>query len=273
MFFPFEELKKGCKNASLHSPCWLTAGKCSPSILLSHRTLERFVISGDTIFFLHDKALCSQSLPAWACKSLTVCLTKWAECDIAGEQSAAQHSHHQLLEELPAASPLTLRSSIQRRHTGYQAHNLIWWKWQEALLTHTLHSSECTWMLNYHLLFSLALLCQGTGHCLGKCDGSCGSEWKTLSLSHFMAAAEKQEPFQGLNCQEEERGHNFLQFMWILSLLCAVHWSPREKRLHMCHTGHPSELSALPNVQCGSIRAASGPTHLLTGITTKSIAF
>lgn len=68
----------------------------------------------------------------------------------------------------------------------------------EAILTHIPHSSECTWMLNCHLLFSLALLCQRTGHCHGKCDGSCVSEWKTLfpcctsprqqkSRSHFRA--------------------------------------------------------------------------------------
>lgn len=65
--FLFEEHKKGCKNSSLHSPCWLTVGKHAPSILLNHRALGRFIIFGDTVFFLHDKALCYQSLPAWAC--------------------------------------------------------------------------------------------------------------------------------------------------------------------------------------------------------------
>lgn len=66
------------------------AGKRAPSTLLYHRTLERIVISGGTIIFLHDIALHYQSLLAWACKSLAIYLTNWAECDIACRESAAQ---------------------------------------------------------------------------------------------------------------------------------------------------------------------------------------
>lgn len=41
----------------------------------------------------------------------------------------------------------------------------------------------------------------------------------------------------------------------------------------MGHIGHPFVPSTLPSVKCGSIRAAPGPTHFLTGITAKSVAF
>lgn len=78
----------------------------------------------------------------------------------------------QLLQEV-SASPLTLRISIR-----CQAHNLTWWKWQQAMLTHTPHHIVCTWMFNCQLLFSLALSCREQ-------DTATECEWKnTLSLSY-----------------------------------------------------------------------------------------
>lgn len=187
MSFLFETHKKGSKKASLHSPCWLTVGKHAPSILLNHRTLEKFVISGDTNFFLHDKALCYQSLPAWACKSLPVYLTKWAECDIAGGQSASQPEPPNSCWGAPRSLTLNTQDQHQRKAhemPGPQFNGME--MTTGAILILTPHASECTWMLNCHLLFSLALLCLVTRHCLRKCDGSCVSEWKTLFSCHTL---------------------------------------------------------------------------------------
>lgn len=84
---------------------------------------------------------------------------------------------------------------------------------------------------------------------------------------HFMAAAEKQEPFQGLNARrrrEDTISWNSQGFC----CFCAVHWSPRAKRLQWVTQGTQPclKLSVAPSGQHLAL-------HFLAGITTKSVAF
>lgn len=194
--FLFEEHKKSCKNSSLHSPCWLTVGIHAPSILLNHRALGRFIF-GDTIFFLQDKALCYQPLPAWACRSLTVYLTKGAEGDeapnICSQDAHPEHSGSALEEdtELPAHN------------------NSVWWKWQQRPCW---PPSSSQWVhLNAQVSPAVLVSCARDGALPPEWDGPSVAEWKTFLViswqqqkrrSHFrawMAGGGERTPFPGIH--------------------------------------------------------------------------
>lgn len=118
----------------------------------------------------------------------------------------------QLLEEVPAASSLTLRISTRGRHMRCQARNLTWWKWQQR---HNPHYVDRTWMFNCHLLFSLSLSRQEEDTAVETVTDPAYLSGKHSFLATLHLGSRKAESISGprLSCQEENREHHLLKHL------------------------------------------------------------
>lgn len=126
---------------------------CTQHLLVSQNSGKVRYLRGRNLLLAWHSFYATNSLLAWAYKSLTIYLTNWAERDIAGGKS----------QNYPTAAwggPISLILSAQNQRwmkahkmPGSQSNAM---EMTEAILTCIPHYIDCTWMFNCHLLFSLA---------------------------------------------------------------------------------------------------------------------